>query len=116
MRATGGLGWIVVALAWTAGACGTPDEAPQVAAAAAPGPPAFPIAYGMEGVPGPWWKHGALRADFDRDLRVCRDRSTVARRAADPDVRLDTAYRAFLDCMLTHEWARGSPGPGDLAP
>ena len=53
MRATGGLGWIVVALAWTAGACGTADEARQVAAAAAPGPPAFPIAYGMEGVPGP---------------------------------------------------------------
>jgi hypothetical protein len=91
------------------------EEAPQVAAPS-PAAPTLPIAYGMEGVPGPWWRHGASRADFDGDMRTCRDRSTEARRSAHPDLRLDAAYRAFLDCMLQDGWTRGSPGPGALAP
>jgi len=106
---------IGAALAIVVVGCGAPEgTTPEAAPAEAV--PMLPVAYGMEGVPGPWWRHGALRADFDRDLRTCRDRSSEARRSAPADARLDAAYRAFLDCMVERGWARGAPGPAALAP
>jgi hypothetical protein len=72
---------------------------------------------GGEGVPGPWWRHGAVRDDFHVDLNTCRRRSVEARHK-DSDDPPDAAYRAFLECMVEFAWKRGPPpqpprvGPG----
>jgi hypothetical protein len=83
-------------------------------AAPAPGPPS--VFSGGDGVPGPWWRHGATRAEFKVDLRVCRDRSVEARQNASDDPP-DAAYRAFLECMTEFTWNRGGPpGPPQVGP
>jgi len=77
-----------------------------------------PSAYGGgDGFPGPWWRHGSTRTDFDSDLRSCRKRSAEARRTAREDPP-DAAYREFVACMAERAWNRGAPpaprrmGPG----
>lgn len=70
------------------------------------------VTFSSDGIPGPWWRDNATQPDFDRDLRMCRNRSNAARR--DPGEGTDAhdaAYRAFLDCMDALAWTRGFPPP-----
>jgi hypothetical protein len=87
------------------GAESAPSPGSVGPAAAAPPPAAFSV-YGL---PGPWWRTGGAREDFERESRECRGKSSEARAepgGLDPS---DAAYRAFLDCMLGYGWNRGSP-------
>lgn len=71
-------------------------------------PAATPLIFSAHGLPGPWWKTGGSPKEFQRDSRACRSQSTRARERATHDA-LETAYRAFLDCMEGRMWQRGSP-------
>ena len=85
--------------------CGA-ESSPSSQTATAAQPTA---AYSVYGLPGPWWRDGAGREDFDAASRECRRTSSEARAhpsGLDPS---DAAYRAFLDCMLGHGWNRGAP-------
>ena len=90
-------------LAASALACGNGDEASRPGEA-----PATPLVFTAHGLPGPWWKVGGAPREFQRDSRACRGRSTRARERATRDA-LETAYRAFLDCMEERMWQRGTP-------
>ena len=98
-------------------ACTESPEASDAADVSTPAPGRIAAYNGGDGVPGPWWQHGASRKDFDVDLRSCRKRSVEARRAATEDPP-DAAYRAFLECMTELAWNWGAPpnptliGPG----
>jgi hypothetical protein len=89
----------------------------EIADVAAPAPAAPSAFNGGDGVPGPWWRHGASREEFNSDLVDCRGRSVEARSNASEDPP-DAAYRAFLACMSELAWSRGAPpaplrvGPG----
>jgi len=67
------------------------------------------VPFSVPGVPGPWWRDDAMRADFQVDQRSCRTISIAARDSAAAENRKDVAYRAFLACMAELDWTRGHP-------
>ena len=87
-----------------AAACGRPEE-PAPSAPASEAPPEQSFA--RHGAPGPWWRAGAMKSDFDAESRVCLSASNEARRQTVPDEKSAAAYRAFLDCMEGRGWHRG---------
>jgi hypothetical protein len=81
---------------------------PEEGRAATQSPPT-PRSFNVYGLPGPWWRLGAAPAQFERESRQCRRRSSAARGEADGVDPHDAAYRAFLDCMADARWTRGLP-------
>ena len=68
---------------------------------------AVPTFHTRYGFPGPWSREGATRTDFEGDSAACLRRSNDARREGGNGDRNEAAYRAFIECMAAHGWARG---------
>jgi hypothetical protein len=100
----------VVAAAIAALACQACDDGATSAANAAP-TEAGPLVFARHGVPGPWYRAGATRAQFDGESLLCLGRSREARVSAPPGTGADAAYRSFLHCMEEQRWTRGGDPP-----
>ena len=101
--------WLGAALGCTGGEEAISAELSLPDAGAADAPVFFKY-----GTPGRWSRADATGADFEKESRICLDRSGAARRDAEPGGGIDAAYRAYLDCMEEHRWIRtGRPAPSD---